>query len=430
MITDLIARARSWVIAIVASVALVAAPFESARAHASLLSSTPANGSHVAVSPSEIRFLFSEPVVASLSHLMLGRFGGHPIPVEVTGDPHEVRAIVARVPRLSDGAYQVTWHIISADGHPVSGNIVFTVGIADSVGPATVPAHNDGQMAMSDEEPMLAGAALAPAILRGLALSALLSLCGLLGFAAYGPASSAGRIRLCAWLTVAATFLLAVHLVVWLIHVSPENKLDESIVQAALSREVGLNELLRLLFAALTMWAILLARRLKLAFALALAAVIAGGAIGHPAAIDPVIAIPMKSLHLVGVSFWLGGLITLATADTSSEDIAVSSATVSSVALIAIMVVGVTGIVQAFLFLPAWRDLFASAYGVTLLGKAGGLAALAAFGAYHRYKVLPRLNDSSSRLALNKSVRSEIGLMILVVMLGGFLAYVPTPHIQ
>ena len=360
---------------------------------------------------------------------MLGRVNGHEVPIRVVGDPHEVRAIIAQLPRLTDGVYEATWHIISADGHPVSGTIVFAVGNVDSIPRSPPVGHSDGQMAMSDEEPMFAGAALVPAILRGLALSALLALCGMLGFIAYGSMSSSGQIRMCAWLSVIATGLLLVHLIVWLIHVSPENKLDATILQAALSREVGLNELLRLLFAALTAWSIILARQLRLAFALALAAVIAGGAIGHSAAIDPVVAIPMKSLHLVGVAFWLGGLLLLATSDTTDENIVGSAGTVSSVALISIIVVGITGIVQAFLFLPSWRDLVGSAYGLTLIGKAGGLAALAAFGAYHRYSVLPGL-AASSVIALKRSVRREIGLMIAVVMLGGFLAYVPTPHIQ
>ena len=360
---------------------------------------------------------------------MLGRINGPEMPIRVVGDPHEVRAIIAQLPRLADGAYQATWHIISADGHPVSGIIMFAVGNVDSIPRIASVGHSDGQMAMSDEEPMLAGAALVPAILRGLALSALLSLCGMLGFIAYGSMSSSRQIRMCAWLSVIATGLLLAHLIVWLIHVSPENKLDAAILQAALSREVGLNEFLRLLFAALTAWAIILARQLRLAFALSLAAVIAGGAIGHSAAIDPIVAIPMKSLHLVGVAFWLGGLLLLATSDTTDENIVGSAGTISSVALISIIVVGITGIVQAFLFLPSWRDLVGSAYGLTLIGKAGGLAALAAFGAYHRYSVLPGL-AASSVIALKRSVRREIGLMIAVVMLGGFLAYVPTPHIQ
>lgn len=357
---------------------------------------------------------------------MIADGSGRESPLDVAGDPHEVRAIESMIPQLADGAYRITWHIISADGHPVSGSIGFSVGTV-AVGVAAPVAHSEGQMKMSGEELMVAGAALMPAILRGLALSALLSLCGLLGFVSYGSASH-HQVRICAWLSVVSAFLLVGHLIVWLIHVSPENKLDGTLIQAALSREVGLNELLRLVFAGLAVWAITLARRLRIAFALALAAVIAGGAIGHAAAIHPLIATPMKALHLVGVSFWLGGLIWLASSDKSAADIIASAQTVSRIAAISIIVVGATGVVQAFLFLTSWTDLFASAYGVTLLGKTAGLAALAAFGAYHRYRLLPRLADATLG-AMQRSVKKEITLMIFVVMLGGFLAYVPTPHI-
>jgi len=347
---------------------------------------------------------------------------GHETRLDVSGDPHEVRAIHSILPVLTEGSYQVTWHIISADGHPVSGTIAFAVGRAA----ITPVAHSDGHMEMSDAEPMLAGAAITPAVLRGLALCALLSLCGLLGYAAYGS-SIARQVRICSWLSAVATVLLLVHLIVWLVHVSPENKLDQGIIEAALSREVGLNELLRALFTALAMWAIVLARRLRLAFAFSLAAVIAGGAIGHSAAIDPIVAIPMKALHLVGVAFWTGGLIWLATADTSL-DITAAANTVSSIALGSILIVGVTGIVQSFLFLTAWSDVVSSAYGVTLLGKFAGLVALAAFGAYHRYRLMPGLTAGNA-VTLNRSVKREIAVMMLVVMLGGFLAYVPTPHL-
>jgi copper transport protein len=374
-----------------------------------------------------VRFLFSEPVVASLSHVMLMAADGRETKLEVTGDPHEVRAIESRFPPLGNGAYKVTWHIISADGHPVSGAIVFTVGTVSSIGAIDTVAHSDGQMQMLEKEPMLAGAAITPAVLRGLGLSALLSLCGLLGFVGYGSASSPRQARLCAWLSIAAPVLLTAHLIVWLIHVSPDNRLSDAVIQAAFSREVGLNELLRVLFTALAAWAILLARRPRIAFALALAAVMAGGAIGHPAAIDPLVAIPMKSLHLVGVAFWLGGLLWLASLDRATSEIAESASTVSSVATISIIVVAVSGIVQAFLFLNSWTDLFASAYGLTLIGKTAGLIALAAFGAYHRYALLPRLS-TSTEARLQQSVKREIVLMIFIVMLGGFLAYVPTPH--
>ena len=66
---------------------------------------------------------------------------------------------------------------------------------------------------------------------------------------------------------------------------------------------------------------------------------------------------------------------------------------------------------------------------MTLIGKFAGLAALAAFGAYHRYRLIPSLTDENAG-TLNRSVRREIAVMMLVVILGGFLAYVPTPQMS
>ena len=223
--------------------------------------------------------------------------------------------------------------------------------------------------------------------------------------------------------------LLTGHLVSWLIHVSPANSLDSETVRNALSREVGLDELVRLIFAALAAWAVLLARRFRIAFAFALAAVLAGGTIGHPAAIDPLISVPSKAVHLVGVAFWLGGLLWLVTSDASSVDIMSSAGTVSSVSLVSIIVVAVTGIIQSFLFLTSWSDLFSTPYGLVLLGKIAGLLALSGFGAWHRFRLM-RATRSDAGSALARSVRKEIVLMIAVVLLGGFLAYVPVPQMH
>ena len=397
-----------------------------AQAHASLLSSTPANGAVLSSSPLQVRLVFSEPIVAELSHVMLASPDGRLLKLESHADPHEVRALLATLPSLANGGYSVDWHIISADGHPVSGLVSFSVG-ASAVVPPVQMAH--AEHSLESNEPIIAGAALYPAILRGLSLSALLALCGLLGFAGYSALLSPLQQKLCTWLSVAATLLLAAHLASWLVHVAPGNALDTEIVRNALSRRPGLDELVRLILAALAAWAVLLARRQRLAFAFALAAVLAGGAIGHPAAIDPLITIPSKSLHLVGVAFWLGGLLWLATSKTESGDILASAAIVSNVSLISIVVVALTGIVQSFVFLAAWRDLLSSGYGVVLVGKVTGLLGLAGFGAYHRWRLMP-LGGAESAPRLIRSVRKEIALMIAVVMLGGFLAYVPVPKMH
>jgi copper transport protein len=418
---------------LLAGALITVAPVSTASAHASLLSSSPADGSRVAAPPARVRMLFSEPIVPELSHVTIAGVRGGAMRLVVSGDPHEVRAMEAPISIHDPGGYRVTWHIISADGHPVSGSFVFFVG--DSLAPVPpseidTHAHHDGQMQMSDVEPGIAGAALTPALLRGLALSALLALCGLLAFVAHEPAESARQLRICGWLSGIATGLLAVHLVVWLIHVSPTNALDADVVTGALGREVGLTELIRLVLAALCAWALLLARRTRIAFAFALAAVLAGGAIGHPAAIDPLIAIPSKALHLAGVAFWFGGLVWLATADLSREECVRVAGNVSGIALTSVIVVTVTGAIQSFLFIPSWTDVLTSAYGITVIAKIVGLAVLVAFGAHHRYRLLPRVFAGDLQCGFSGSVKREMFVMIAVVMLGGFLAYVPTPQMH
>ena len=47
----------------------------------------------------------------------------------------------------------------------------------------------------------------------------------------------------------------------------------------------------------------------------AVAGVVVGGAIGHPAAIQPEWSIPAKAIHLVASAAWIGGLLWLATAE-------------------------------------------------------------------------------------------------------------------
>ena len=56
---------------------------------------------------------------------------------------------------------------------------------------------------------------------------------------------------------------------------------------------------------------------------------------------------------------------------------------------------------------------------------------LVAFGAYNRYRLLPALSVGSdptaARAALRTTVRREVGVMTLVILLGGLLSYVSPP---
>lgn len=120
--------ARQLVAALAILVGVLALGTTAASAHATLESSSPADGQSVLTSPSEIRFTFSEAVTTISGGLSVLDADGKTVDVgnsEVVGG----RTLVAPISEtLSDGTYVATYRVLSADGHPVSGSLLFAVG--------------------------------------------------------------------------------------------------------------------------------------------------------------------------------------------------------------------------------------------------------------------------------------------------------------
>jgi len=96
--------------------------------HASLLRSTPAANSHLAKPPETIRLVFSERIVPALSQITLGQPDGRNIQLQVATDPHDTHTLVGTVVgSLPSGLYKISWHVVSADGHPVGGTFGFSI---------------------------------------------------------------------------------------------------------------------------------------------------------------------------------------------------------------------------------------------------------------------------------------------------------------
>jgi putative copper export protein len=234
-------------------------------------------------------------------------------------------------------------------------------------------------------------------------------------------------------LLVAAPVLLAAHVVTWIINTSPEHTFDTAWAGAALGTTVGKVELWRTGLALLALWAWWLARRPKLALAFAIAALAVSGATGDSAAMQPFVSMPAKAVHLLASGVWAGGLVWLIVRPTADSPRLFVQDTnrVSTLALIAVIAVAVTGFLQTILFLPSISDVFTSPYGWIALAKTAGFFVLAGFGAYHRQRAMPRMEASLSEMdfaILRRSVRREIAVMVAVILLGGLLAYVPPPE--
>ena len=412
------------------AVAAVLRLYAVASAHVTLVSSDPAANSRLAASPAQLRLVFSEPVEPPVAHVSIVRPDGTVDSIAVANDPHNVYVLVGPLQDLGPGTFRVVWHVLSEDGHPVGGNFLYTVGSGTVTAPTVTPAA-EGEQVTTTWGPTVAGAPMIPAVLRGLGVGSLAALTGLLFFIVTMPAGAGYRaLRVSRWLSGAAALLLIGHLGTWLVNTSPDHRLTGTWMSAAFGSEVGRIELWRTFLAVLPFWGLVLARRTGLAALLAVPPLLISAAIGHSAAFHPLWSIPLKALHLTALAAWLGGLFWLVVSESANpRELAIQTLRVSSIALAAVVTIGLSGVLEAVFMLSALNDL-RSPYGLILALKVAGLGGLIAFGAYHRYRVMPRLMmgvDGGLLTEFGLSLRREIALLWLVVVLGGILAYVSPP---
>jgi len=416
--------------------------------HATLLRSTPAANSRLKKSPETVRLVFSEQIVPELSQITVVRPDGSSVQLKVANDPHDVHVLVGTVSSgLPDGRYKVDWRVLSADGHPVGGSYTFSLeGTGNTAPPGGIvtppptvtptpsrdsTASDSAASASSVPEPEMKPVPVLASLFRGLGLGAFMTGVGVLFFGATSRERRhlAPRTLIVRAIAIGAILLVA-HLVAWLNHVSPSGSLNADFLGPALGSTIGRAELLRTILALLTLWAIALARRDTPALILGGACLVVSGAIGHPAAIDPYWTIPAKMLHLVAGSIWIGGLVWLVwLARCNDEACRIEARRVSSVALISVIVIVLSGLLQTFFFLNTPGDLIHSQYGRLVLAKMIGLTILIGFGAYNRYGLLPQLDATDGPKKLSRSVKMEIAVLTMIILIGGFLAYEPTPPI-
>src|ERR1700722_15991545 len=110
---------------------LVGAP--AAWAHATLVTTTPADGAIVAKAPAEVTATFDEPVGVSSDSLQVFAPNGTKVGNGSTTHGSKPSEIVLKLKGgLGKGTYTVGWHVISADSHPVQGAWTFSVGALSS----------------------------------------------------------------------------------------------------------------------------------------------------------------------------------------------------------------------------------------------------------------------------------------------------------
>jgi copper resistance protein C len=136
-----------------AAVLVTAAP---AAAHNALIGSDPKDKTSLEVGPSTVTLTFDQDVqggqgINTIS--VVDANGGH---YEVAGDPTiKDTAVSAQVNTLGKaGQYKIGYRILSADGHPVSGELTFTLTKDGTGTPRQVEAGNAPDSGSSDGLPI------------------------------------------------------------------------------------------------------------------------------------------------------------------------------------------------------------------------------------------------------------------------------------
>lgn len=403
-----------------------------ASAHASLVGTDPAKGAVLPTAPEQATLTFSEPVRLPDGAVDLFDADGHELPAQARSVDDTV--VVSLPAQLDSGTFVLSWRVVSADSHPISGALNFSVG-SPSQQVAAVPQDQGGAAIPAFKGIVQALLYVGLFVSAGLALFAALFL---------PPSQGLRRLRLRLRSTMIVSGELAVLAAVLLLPIT-----------AAYQRGGGLTSLATLApwRAGLTGPSALVALLIAIGLGVAAAAlnggpatglrrgVVLGGVavalgslaiVGHTRSYGPTALVMASDVtHVVTAAVWFGGLVGLAMSlpalGGNARDAAGTVSRFSTAAAATLVAIVVAGSLLAWRILGSWAALVQTQFGWLFLGKISIVALTVAAAAWNRYRLVPRIASTveqpahSTQNLLRRSVRLEAGLLVGVLLITGFL---------
>ena len=437
-----------WILILVILYSVWAVP--SASAHALLVRSTPAANAVVLQAPVQVEIFFSEPLEEQLSSIRV--FNSNNLSVDagdVRVDPSDPTRLTVTLHALSDGVYTVSWQVVSSiDGHQTTGSFPFAVGNANAEEVSSIQQRSTFRLPFST------------LFSKFLMLVSLALLLGHRLFIAlvWEPAAHTNRSELTKppiW-----DMFYRIGLIGMLISIgvgmlaqggqSTGNELavpwNPELGRIFTETRLGVIWLARLVLAILAVW---LAGHKESgwrnwsSFAVNLALLFTVTLTSH-AATEPRPVFPMLAdwLHLVGMAFWLGGLVYFFTAirhlhqldsglRTNLTSFLASRFSINAIFFVGLL--GLTGFYSAYLRVGSWNGLITSLYGHTLLVKQVFVAGLLVIAATNLLVISPQLKRDRLQGIANSNVVTRFGrLLVFELIFAGlllasvsFLTYIP-----
>ncbi|WP_085025889.1 copper resistance CopC/CopD family protein [Ensifer aridi] len=378
-----------------------------ALAHASLNSSEPADGAVVDTAPSVYALTFSEPV--SPLSLKLVRPDGASIPLDRFELKDRTVEIVAPTD-LGRGTHVLSWRVISADGHPIGGSVVFSVGRA-SAEPALVSDHIDWGVRAG-----VLASRVALYIGLFIGVGGAFSLCWLFGGSRSGRKVVAVALGIGLFGVVASAGFQGLDALG-----VPLARIAEPLVWST-AMGTSLGHTIIVAFLAFAAAAVALVNNGPFSRVPSLAALFLAAAAlslsGHAAAAEPQwLMRPAVFLHAVAIGFWVGALAPLGLALRRGDPAAVPALRRFSGAIPYVLVALIgAGVVLAVVQVQQPQALVDTAYGQVFLVKLGLLVGLFLLAAANRWRltkpVVAGYGPDTKRLV--RSIAAETAIVLLI----------------
>jgi copper transport protein len=424
-------RTRNWLLRLPAVVVVVFALMllstmiapPSASAHASLVKASPEAGAKLESSPAQVSVTFNEQLDSGLFYIKIYDHTGIEITKVKAQMNNEQTGIHLNLPKLTEGVYLISYHVISADGHPVGGSYPITIGNPPQEDVLDVPTAHTGHDHSSGP---LTTKGLLQYASRGLWFLMLLVLTGWVFWLRLArPHNEEARTVLSAWtLNLQRAHIVALLLLIFT-HIEDllgGGGVDE-VWQLLSGTNIGISWVCLVVLAFLGF--VLVGRLVWLDVIWSLALLAVKSFSGHAASFSPLWAtIGLDFIHLAAAACWVGGLILLyAKWRQNKTGIGSYMQKFSRFALMSILILTVSGTLSVLLFLPNLHYLVYTTWGILLLVKVGVVVLVALIGFVIRLFL--------RRKKVNQSiawVKLDLSLMVVIVVLVGLITYMaPIP---
>jgi copper transport protein len=426
----------------------------SARAHALLVRSNPAANAVLEVPPVQVEIFYSEPLEEKLSSISV--FDSNNVSVDVGDvrvDPSDPTRLTVSLHSLNDGVYTVTWKAVSSvDGHQTVGTFPFAVGNANASAVSTIQQSTSFRLPFST------------LISKFLMLASLALLLGQRFFIAlvWEPTAkaSADQINMP---TIWSTFYrigvigLLISIGIGILAQAGQSTGSElafpwdlEMGRMMTETRLGVIWLARLGLAMLSVW-IYGRNQSRLrdwgGFAVNLAFLFTVTLTSHAATeAQPLLPIFADWVHLIGMTFWLGGLVYFFTSVRHFQQfdhkqrMKLTSRLASQFsinALIFVGLIGLTGFYSASLRVGSWSALLTSLYGHVLLVKQAFVGGLLIIAATNLLIISPRLKQDHLQGVETTGLVARFGRILileltfaaLLLASVSFLTYIPPAKI-